>query len=225
MLNCSRMAGAATEILLRSMYVSRYMRLIKNRTIHRVFVGLRAASIEAASEVRTGGRLVSNNLSVTVTGARSEAINRRATMLGKFRFREPRFQSVRFSSRVRTKTRLKTEPTSKRHRAKSMPLTITRLRVRARPRCVGGNISRLIPLHDHSGMLGGDEGLASLRYTLEEMDCFGFHGTRIHMRDSFAGHGRNGELNAPLHRIQAYVAMSIVHHDGAFGSDHLNPCR
>src|ERR1700730_8586167 len=135
MLNCSRMAGAATEILLRSMYVSRYMRLIKNRTIHRVFVGLRAASIEAASEVRTGGRLVSNNLSVTVTGARSEAINRRATMLGKFRFREPRFQSVRFSSRVRTKTRLKTEPTSKRHRAKSMPLTITRLRVRARPCC------------------------------------------------------------------------------------------
>src|SRR5579872_1741932 len=64
-LNSFAMAGAATEILLRSMYVSRYIRLIKNRTIHRVFVGLNAVFSEIALDVRTGGRLVSNNLSVT----------------------------------------------------------------------------------------------------------------------------------------------------------------
>src|SRR5258706_14397500 len=59
------MAGAATEMLLRSMYVSRYIRLIKNRTIHRVFVALNAAFSEIALDVRTGGTLVSNNVSVT----------------------------------------------------------------------------------------------------------------------------------------------------------------
>src|SRR5260370_2091789 len=74
------MAGAATEILLRSMYVSRYIRLIKNRTIHRVFVDLNAVFSEIALDVRTGGTLVSNNVSVTssetiakyyeITGAR-----------------------------------------------------------------------------------------------------------------------------------------------------------
>src|SRR5258705_3933414 len=59
------MAGAATEMLLRSMYVSRYIRLIRNRTTHRVFVGLTAAFSEMALDSRRGGMLVSNIVSVT----------------------------------------------------------------------------------------------------------------------------------------------------------------
>src|SRR6266699_518862 len=64
--NSFAIAGAATEILLRSMYVSRYMRLIKNRTTHRVLVGLNAATSETALDSSVGGRLVSNIVSVTV---------------------------------------------------------------------------------------------------------------------------------------------------------------
>src|SRR5712691_11985171 len=63
--NSFAMAGAATEMLLRSMYVSRYIRLIKNRTIHRVFVGLNAATCEMALDSRAGAGLVSNIVSVT----------------------------------------------------------------------------------------------------------------------------------------------------------------
>src|SRR5712692_8538202 len=63
--NSFAIAGAATEMLLRSMYVSRYIRLIRNRTIHRVFVGLSAAFSEMAVDFRTGGRLLSNIVSVT----------------------------------------------------------------------------------------------------------------------------------------------------------------
>src|SRR5258705_12162870 len=59
------MAGAATEMLLRSIYVSRYIRLIRNRTTHRVFVGLTAAFSEMALDSRRGGVLVSNIVSVT----------------------------------------------------------------------------------------------------------------------------------------------------------------
>jgi hypothetical protein len=47
------------------MYVSRYMRLIKKRTTHRVLVGLNAAPPKAALDSRIGGRLVSNVVSVT----------------------------------------------------------------------------------------------------------------------------------------------------------------
>src|SRR5882762_7739131 len=59
------MAGAATEMLLRSIYVSRYIRLIRNRTTHRVFVGLTAAFSEMALDSKRGGMLVSNIVSVT----------------------------------------------------------------------------------------------------------------------------------------------------------------
>jgi hypothetical protein len=47
------------------MYVSRYMRLIRKRTTHRVLVGLNAAASETALDSRIGGRLVSNIVSVT----------------------------------------------------------------------------------------------------------------------------------------------------------------
>src|SRR6266576_294359 len=62
--NSFAMAGAATEMLLRSMYVSKYIRLIRNRTTHRVFVGLTAALSEMALDSRRGGMLVSNIVSV-----------------------------------------------------------------------------------------------------------------------------------------------------------------
>src|SRR3977135_1139067 len=65
--NSFAMAGAATEMLLRSMYVSRYIRLIRNRTTHRVFVGLTAALSEMVLDSRRGGMLVSNIVSV-ITG-------------------------------------------------------------------------------------------------------------------------------------------------------------
>jgi len=47
------------------MYVSRYMRLIRNRTTHRVLVDLNAEASETALDSRIGGRLVSNMVSVT----------------------------------------------------------------------------------------------------------------------------------------------------------------
>ena len=39
----------------------------------------------------------------------------------------------------------------------------------------------------------------------------------------FAGHRREREFDSPLHRVDADVAVRIVHHDRAFASDHLNP--
>src|SRR3979490_1169705 len=69
------MAGAATEMLLRSMYVSRYIRLIRNRTTHRVFVGLTAAFAEMALDSRRGGMLGSNIVSV-ITSRRTMGCDR-----------------------------------------------------------------------------------------------------------------------------------------------------
>src|SRR6266699_6291666 len=57
-------AGAATEMLLRSMYVRRYIKLMRNRIPHRAFVGLNAAACEMALDSRAGAGLVSNVVSV-----------------------------------------------------------------------------------------------------------------------------------------------------------------
>src|SRR6266481_3920891 len=75
--NSFAMAGAATEMLLRSMYVSKYIRLIRNRTTHRVFVGLTAALSEMALDSRRGGMLVSNIVSVAA-GLQSKSSTQRA---------------------------------------------------------------------------------------------------------------------------------------------------
>lgn len=47
--NCLAISGCATEMLLRSMYVIRYMKLMRTRTSQRVFVGLDAAISNVAA--------------------------------------------------------------------------------------------------------------------------------------------------------------------------------
>src|SRR5581483_4024050 len=87
----------------------------------------------------------------------------------------------------------------------------------------GGKIGGLVNLHDHADVLGSDERLLTGGDAFEEVDGLVRHGTCVDMSDAFAGHGRDGELDTLLHGGDVNVAMCIIHHYGAFSTDHFDP--